>query len=63
MDLALAAVAEQLAGEFTDLRISAVVRVLTACVEEYPHDGPHFIEQAARAQLMRLGGLEAAADA
>lgn len=55
MDRSLAAVAEKLAYEFGELRNSAVISVLSACVDEYPYDGPHFIEQAARARLMRLG--------
>jgi hypothetical protein len=54
VDLAFAAVAETLAYEFGDLRNSVVVRVLTDCVDEFPYDGPHFIEQAARAQLTLL---------
>ena len=54
MDLALAAVAETLAYEFGHLQGSAVVRVLTDCADDFPYDGPHFIEQAARARLSRL---------
>ena len=55
MDLALATVAEALACDFPQLRYRTVVRVLTECVEECPHGGPHFIEQAARARLSRIG--------
>lgn len=55
MHLALAALAEQLAHDFRELQCSAVVRVLTDCADEFPHDGVHFIEQAARARLSRLG--------
>ncbi len=51
MDVALAAVVEQLADEFQDIRGSAVFGVVTDCVDEFPGDGPHFIEQAARARL------------
>lgn len=54
MDLSLATVVETLAYEFGGLRIGTVVSVLSACVDEYPYDGPHFIEQAARARLSRL---------
>lgn len=54
MDQALAAVAETLASEFGDLQSGTVVRVLTDCVDEFPHDDQHFIEQAARAQLSLL---------
>ncbi|MDX5450195.1 MAG: hypothetical protein LPK36_04155 [Actinomycetes bacterium] len=54
MELALAAVAEQLAYDFRELRYHAVVQVLTECVDEFPDDGVHFIEQAARARLALL---------
>ena len=54
MDLSLATVVETLADEFGGLRISTVVSVLSACVDEFPYDGPHFIEQAARARLSQL---------
>jgi hypothetical protein len=54
MHLALAALAEQLAHDFRELQCSAVVRVLTDCADEFPHDGVHFIEQAARARLALL---------
>jgi hypothetical protein len=54
MDLALGAVAETLAAEFGDLRSTTVVAVLSDCVDEYPYDGSHFIEQAARARLSLL---------
>lgn len=59
MDLALAAVAEQLAFDFRELQCSAVVKVLTDCADEFPNDGPLFIEQAARARLALLGRLAA----
>ena len=55
MELALAAVAEQLAYDFRELRYSSVVQVLTECVDQFPNDGVHFIEQAARARLALLG--------
>ncbi len=55
MDLELAAVAETLAHEYSDIRSGTVVRVLTECVSESPHADPHFIEQAARARLSLLG--------
>jgi hypothetical protein len=58
MHLALAALAEQLAHDFRELQCSAVVRVLTDCADEYPHGGVHFIEQAARARLARLGAAQ-----
>lgn len=54
MELALAAVAEQLAYDFQELHYHAVVQVLTDCVDQFPDDGVHFIEQAARARLARL---------
>lgn len=54
MELALAAVAEQLANDFEELHYHAVVQVLTDCVDQFPDDGVHFIEQAARARLARL---------
>lgn len=52
MELGFAAVAESLAYEFGSVRSSTVIRVLTECVEEFPNNGPHFIEQAARARLL-----------
>jgi hypothetical protein len=54
MDLSLATVVETLADEFGGIRISTVVSVLSACVDEFPYGGPHFIEQAARARLSLL---------
>lgn len=54
MDLALAAVAETLACEFGELQDKTVVAVLTDCLDEYPYDSSHFIEQAARARLALL---------
>lgn len=54
MDQALAAVAETLAHEFGELRSGAVVAVVSDCLEDYPYDGSHFIEQAARARLSLL---------
>ncbi len=45
------AVAEQLLGEFGDLSGSTVARVLADCVDEFPNDDLHFVEQAARARL------------
>lgn len=52
MELGFAAVAESLAYEFESVRSSTVIKVLTECVEEFPNNGPHFIEQAARARLL-----------
>ena len=54
MDLSLATVVETLADEFGGIRINTVVSVLSACVDEFPYGGPHFIEQAARARLSLL---------
>ena len=54
MELALAAVAEQLTYDFQELHYHEVVQVLTDCVDQFPDDGVHFIEQAARARLARL---------
>ena len=51
MELGFAAVAETLAYEFGSVLSSTVIKVLTDCVEEFPNNGPHFIEQAARARL------------
>jgi hypothetical protein len=56
MDVGVARVAETLAYEFEDLRGGAVAAVLCECVDEHPYDGPHFIEQAARARLAVLRG-------
>lgn len=47
------AVAERLAEEFAGVPSSTVIRVLTDCVDDFPDDGAHFVEQAARARLMR----------
>lgn len=60
MDLALAALAEQLAVEYEDVPIGIVVRILTDCVDELPSNDSHFIEQAAKARLSLLGRLEPA---
>lgn len=54
MYLSVATVAETLSHEFGDLRVDIVVRVLTACVDEYPDADALFIEQAARARLQIL---------
>lgn len=54
MEVALAAVAETLAREFGGLRTDTVLRILSECTDEFPYGGPHFIEQAARARLLRL---------
>jgi hypothetical protein len=59
MDVALVAVAEGLAGEFGDVPSGAVARIVTECADEFPNDGPHFIEQAARARLSALRTPEA----
>lgn len=60
------AVAERLAWEFAGVPSSTVIRVLTDCVDDFPNDGAHFVEQAARARLGRaetaLGEVDAAED-
>lgn len=58
MDLALAAVAEQLAQEFADLPGSTVVREVTASADQFPLDDDHFIAQAARARLTAILALD-----
>jgi len=50
MDVSVVAVAEQLAAEFVD-QPTAVARVVSDCVEEYPDSDQMFVEQAARARL------------
>lgn len=51
MEVALEKVAEELAAEFGDMLPTTVVKVVTDCVDEFPNDEAHFIEQAARARL------------
>ena len=53
MDLSVASVAEKLSRQFAEVRIDRVISVLTACAGEYPHADSFFIEQAARARLLR----------
>lgn len=54
MDLSVASVAERLSRQFAEVRIDRVISVLTACAGEHPHADSFFIEQAARARLLRL---------
>lgn len=51
MDLAMMAVTERLAAEFSDKPSSEVIRVVTDCVDEFPDAGPMFVEEASRARL------------
>jgi hypothetical protein len=55
MNLELAAAAEALAYEYPHLGSGTVIGVLTECLDEFPHGGPHFVEQAARARLSARG--------
>jgi hypothetical protein len=54
MDLSVASVAEKLSRQFAEVRIDRVISVLTDCAGEHPHADSFFIEQAARARLLRL---------
>lgn len=58
MEVALADVAETLVREFGGLRTDTVLRIMSECTDEFPYGGPHFIEQAARARLLRLRGQQ-----
>ena len=51
MDVEVATVAEQLAGEFNDLPGDCVVDTIEHCRGDYPNSSSHFILQAARARL------------
>jgi hypothetical protein len=62
MDLALMAVAEELADEFDELPNRTVIRVLSDCADEFPNDDPHFIGQAARARLAATQTRESQVD-
>lgn len=55
MNPALVEVAERLAAQFPDEPSTAVIRILTECVDEFPDSDLMFVEQAAHARLTHGG--------